>query len=203
MKLLPLLLASLLLSGAALAEAPCCKALAPNATYSDKSLYQLDSTWTSDMDKQVKLGVLRGRPQVVAMFFAQCEYACPILTSHIKHLEAGLPEALRGKVDFLLVSFDTERDTPEALRAYRKQQKLPEQHWTLLTGSTDDVRELASLLGINYAKETRGQFAHSNVITLINAQGEIVYQHLGLTNGTAALIQKLEALPPVDGVAQK
>jgi nitrite reductase (NO-forming) len=32
-------------------------------------LYQLESTWTSDVGRQIKLGALRGRPQVLALFF--------------------------------------------------------------------------------------------------------------------------------------
>jgi protein SCO1 len=186
------LFAALLAASAALAEPPCCRAVAPSGSFTDASLYQLDSTWTSDVGREVKLGVLRGRPQVVAMFFAQCEYACPLLVHHMKALEAALPEPLRGKVDFLLVTFDTERDTPAALRAYRERQRLADERWTLLHGRADDVRELAALLGINYAKDARGQFAHSNVLTVLNPEGEIVYQHVGLGDGTGALLHAIE-----------
>lgn len=198
MKTLPLLFAvSLLLaSGALAADPPCCKAVAPAASYTDASLYQLESKWTSDVGKQLKLGVLRGRPQVVAMFFAQCEYACPLLVHHMKALEVALPESLRGKVEFLLVSFDTERDTAEALRAYRATHKLTAERWTLLRGSTDDVRELAALLGINFARDARGQFSHSNVITILDAEGEIAFQHTGLAKANAALVEVLEKLAP-------
>jgi cytochrome oxidase Cu insertion factor (SCO1/SenC/PrrC family) len=50
------------------------------------------------------------------------------------------------------------------------------ERWTLLRGGADDVRELAALLGVNYAEDARGQFAHSNLITLLNADGEIAFQ---------------------------
>ena len=96
---------------------PCCREAAPATPLADKSLYQLESTWTSDVGKDVKLGVLRGRPQIVAMFFTTCEYACPIIVENMKSIEQALPENLRDKVDFLLVSFDVERDTVEALKA--------------------------------------------------------------------------------------
>ena len=49
---------------------PCCRPIAAQTNYTDKSLFLLNSTWTSDAGRKVKLGVLRGRPQVVAMFFA-------------------------------------------------------------------------------------------------------------------------------------
>ena len=171
---------------------PCCRALPPGKPPTDKSLYQLDSVWTSDVGREVKLGVLRGRPQVVAMFFAHCEYACPIIVENMRAIERALPAALREQVDFLLVSFDTERDTPEALHAYRAKMKLATAHWTLLRGRGDDVRELAALLGINYQRDARGQFSHSNVITILNAEGEVAFQQTGLNKDSAETIAALE-----------
>ena len=185
------------------AKPPCCRELWPGARFSDRSIYQLDSTWTSDVGREVKLGVLRGRPQVLAMFFTSCEYACPILVHDLQRIEQALPASLRDKVDFLLVSFDTERDTPEVLRAYRAKQHLGTKHWTLLRGSGDDVRELAALLGINFQKDTRGQFAHSNLITVLNRDGEVVHQLTGLKQGIETTIEALErALGPDERAAQ-
>ncbi|MBI3874640.1 MAG: SCO family protein [Verrucomicrobia bacterium] len=112
--------------------------------------------------------------------------------------QAALPETLRDRVDFLLVSFDSKRDTPEALRAYRERQKLDTAHWTLLRGKPDDVRELAALLGANYREDARGQFAHSNLITVLNPQGEIVHQQAGLNSDPAPTIAAIQrALAPV------
>jgi protein SCO1/2 len=128
------------------------------------------------------------------MFFAQCEYACPRLVHNLKALESAMKVDLRQKVDFLLISFDSDRDTPEALRAYREKNKLGMANWTLLRGAGDDVRELAALLGINYVKDARGQFAHSNVVTVLNADGEIAYQHQGLEDGSLKIIEILERL---------
>jgi len=171
---------------------PCCRALPLGKPPTDKSLYQLDSTWTSDVGREVKLGVLRGRVQVAAMFFAQCEYSCPIIVENMRAIETALPVALRDGVDFLLVSFDTERDTPAVLRAYRKKTKLAPAHWTLLRGGTDDVRELAALLGINYQRVARGQFAHSNVITVLNPEGEVAFQQAGLNKDSKETIAAIE-----------
>ena len=173
---------------AAKSEAPpCCRAPLDLGKPTDKSLYLLDSKWTSDIGKTVPLSVLRGRPQVLAMFFSNCEYACPILVNDLRKLEAALPKDVLAKVDFLLVSFDAKRDTPEALAAFRKKERLPVASWTLLRGEADDVRELAALLGINYAQDARGQFAHSNVITVLNAGGEIAFQQAGLGQNSATL----------------
>ena len=178
----------------AVEKPPCCRENAPATPLADKSLYQLESTWTSDVGKDVKLGVLRGRPQIVAMFFTTCEYACPIIVENMRGIEKALPEKLRGQVDFLLVSFDVERDTVEALKTYRAKKELATARWTLLRGREDDVRELAALLGINYQRDARGQFSHSNTISVLNAGGELVFQQTGLNKDpgeTVAAIEKM------------
>jgi protein SCO1/2 len=169
---------------------PCCRHANEPAAFkpTDKSLYLLDSKWTSDVGKTVPLSVFHGRPQVVAMFFTHCEYACPIILNDMKKLEAALPAEVRAKTDFLLVSFDTKRDTTDVLAAYRKKETLPADSWTLLRGGEDDVRELAALLGINYTPDARGQFAHSNLITVLNAEGEIAFQQAGLNNNPSELV---------------
>ncbi len=167
---------------------PCCRVALALGKPTDQSLYLLDSTWTSDVGRQIKLGALRGRPQIVAMFFTHCEYACPILVGELKAIEDKLPPEVLGKVDFLLVSIDSKRDTPAELAAFRKKRDLVRERWTLLRGGADDVRELAALLGVNYAEDSRGQFAHTNLITLLNADGEIAFQHTGLKQDSALLV---------------
>jgi len=199
------LLASATLSAAETpTKPPCCRPLAANTPLADSSLYQLESTWISDVGREIKLGVLRGRPQVVAMFFTHCEYACPILVHEMHQLEQALPPELRNDVDFLLVSFDPERDTPTALAEFRRTHELNVAHWTLLRGQPDDVRELAVLLGVNYQKDARGQFAHSNIITVLDAEGQVVQQFTGLKLPLEEVVKALrKQRPPLANEVRK
>lgn len=148
-------------------------------TLSNRSLYQLDAKWTDDSARPMQLASLRGRPVVMAMFFASCEYACPIIVSEMKHLRDTLPAAVREQTQFVLVTFDSVRDTPAALKAYRERMAL-DGAWTLLHGEPADVQELAMLLGVKYQQDARGQFSHSNLITVLNPAGEIAHQRAGL-----------------------
>ena len=163
-------------------------------TFTDKSIYQVQTTWTTDRGNQIKLDQLKGRPQVVAMFFANCQFACPIIVNDMKRIESSLPPESRSRVGFTLVSFDSERDTPAVLAKYRKTRALPAERWTLLRGSPDDVLELSALLGVKFKADANGQFAHSNVITILNAQGEIVYQQAGLNQDIQKARQTLRQL---------
>jgi len=173
----------------------CCVKTEPvSSAFSDKSLYQTESKWTTDTGKEIKLAELRGRPQVILMFFTSCQYACPLLVNDLRKIEAALKSEQRARVGFTLVTFDPRRDTPEALANFRATRALSTNTWTLLQGSPDDILELAALLGVKYKEEATGQFAHSNLITVLNSEGEIVQQVIGLGQNTNEVVRELEKL---------
>lgn len=175
-------------------NAACCSSHNDVAStpFPDKSIYQLDSTWTNDVGRTLQLAALSGRIQIVAMFFSSCQYACPAIVHDMKRMENALPKELRGRVGFTLVTFDTERDTQEALKVYRKRQELTPERWTLLRASPADTLELAAVLGIQFKREANGQYAHSNLITILNSQGEIVHRQVGLNQDIAVAMQRIE-----------
>ncbi len=194
----------LLLATAALAAAPtlraaddcCCCAeskAAPAATLSARSIYQLDATWTDDRDQPYKLAGLRGRPVVLALFFTSCGYACPRIVSDMTRIQATLPPAVRDRAVFVLVSFDDVRDTVAVLHTYRQQHELNPATWVLLRGTPGDIRELAAVLGVKYKKDALGLFQHSNLITILNPEGEIIHQRSGLEGGLAEAAQAVVA----------
>lgn len=163
------------------------------AAFSPTSLYQADGVFTDDSGKTFRLAELRGRPVVVNMFFATCGYACPLAVTDLLAAQARLSPELRQQTVFVLVSFDLARDTTEALAQYRANRQL-DANWILLRGDDASVRELAALLGVKYKQEADGSFAHSNLFTILNREGEIVHQRTGLSGGLDAAVAALETL---------
>ncbi|RXK55178.1 SCO family protein [Oleiharenicola lentus] len=174
--------------------AACCEEIKGSETtaFSSESLYQLEAGFTDDRGRSFTLGSLRGRPVVLTMFFASCSYACPLLLTDMQAIHAKLPADIRDRAAFVLVSFDVARDTPAALAQYRADRHLDAQ-WTLLHGDDDAVRELAALLGVKFKQEADGQFAHSNLITILNGGGEVVHQRTGLRGGLDETAQAIVA----------
>ncbi len=160
----------------------CCQKETASAPFSKDSIYQLDGRFTDDSGKPFALNSLRGRPVVLDMFFASCGYACPLTVTDMLALQQRLPAELREATAFVLVSFDVARDTPEALAKYRAQRQLGN-NWILLHGDDNSVRELAALLGVQYHETADGAFSHSNQITILNREGEIVHERKGLQGG--------------------
>jgi protein SCO1/2 len=151
------------------------------AALSGSSLYQLDSRWKNQDGSAIQLSKFNGHPVVLVMAYTQCKSTCPILISDMKRIEQGLSGSMKDDVRFVLVSFDSKRETPATLKSYFNAHALNEKQWTLLTSSDEGaVRELAAALGVRYKQEASGDFSHSNVISILNPQGEIVHQQTGL-----------------------
>lgn len=191
---LPGLAALLPLRAAEPAKASCCADCADEAAaapVSSKSIYQVDAVLADDSGRAVRLASFQGQPVVLAMFFTHCEYACPIIVQDMRRIESALGRGAKAR--FVLVSFDSERDTPEVLSAYRKRANLGAE-WTLLHGDPADIRTIAAVLGVNYVKDGKGQFSHSNLITVLNPAGGIVYQKAGLQGDVSAAARAASVL---------
>jgi protein SCO1/2 len=165
----------------------CCSSEEEEGEFSENSIYQLESDlpagkagWTTQTGEKFSLGELKGSPVVLTMFFASCTYACPILVNDMKKIENEIPKEELLSYKFVLVSIDPERDTPEKLQKFADDKNLDTKRWTLLTGSSDDIMELAALIGFKYKKDKNGDFSHSNLITFLNREGEIQHQQFGL-----------------------
>jgi len=151
---------------------------APVGTISSESIYQLTDTFQTQDSKNVTLASFAGKPTVVGMIFTHCTYACPRLTADIKNVENKLKDE-NGKVNYLLVSFDSERDFPDTLKKYARDAGLDE-NWTLLHGNEEVVRTLSVLLNVQFAKDAEGNFSHSNIISVLDKNGVLNFQKEGL-----------------------
>jgi protein SCO1/2 len=127
----------------------------------------------TDQDgRTVGLDVFRGQPVFVGMFYGSCPAACPLLISTIRRATSELDASTDAEVRVLLVSFDPERDSPQALRAIAAQRGL-DARWKLSSAPDDQARELAALLGIQYRKLPDGSFSHTSSIVLLDRTGAI------------------------------
>lgn len=135
------------------------------------SLFHLTAEFTDQHGQPVALGDLRGNPSVVVMFYGDCDTACPLLVRSAEEIEAALPPELRSETNFVMVSFDTARDTPERLLAYAEDKNLNRDGWRWLVGTEFQTRQLATLLGVQYRDAGNGMFAHSNLVTVLDADG--------------------------------
>ena len=201
-RLLSLSLAALALTAAcsrspdvaAHAAATTVRASAVDAAEERYSVYGLDSRWRDQAGDTLRLPALAGRVRVVAFVYTSCHTTCPLILRDLKAIEAALPESRRDDVGFVLVSIDPERDTPGRLAEWGADAALDPSRWTLLSGADDAVRELAVTLGVSYQALPDGEVAHTNAITVLDAEGIVAYRRPGLDEPiatTAAAVSRL------------
>ncbi len=164
------------------------------AARAGQSIYQLDSLWRDDRALPQSIGSLAGHPVVLAMVYTSCENSCPVLVEDMKRIEQALPPAERAQVTFALFSFDPARDTPAALAAYRVKRGLDRARWRLFTSDPDAVLELAAVLGVKFRPDGSGDFSHSNLITVLDAQGVLRHRQVGVNQPPAETVAALHAL---------
>lgn len=138
---------------------------------SEDSIYNLNSSLLDSEGKKVNLESFRGKPVVISMAYTSCVYTCPLIVAQMQQIEKALVAKGKKDVRFVLVSFDPEKDKPAVLKAFGKKKELSGQ-WSLLTSKSDkEPREIASVLGIKYSKVEGGDYDHSFIITVLDADG--------------------------------
>lgn len=161
-------------------------------TIPDQSIYMLTDSFETQNKDEIVLSKFAGKPTVVGMIFTHCDYACPRLVADIKNINKLL-DAEEGKVNYVLISFDTERDTPEVLKKYAENLKL-DQDYTLLHGSEEAVRTLSVLLNVQFQKDAERNFSHSNIISVLDKEGLLVTQKEGLEANHDNTIASLQGM---------
>lgn len=114
-----------------------------------------------------------GKPQLVSMFYTSCQYMCPLIVESLKRTQKAIAQDGTAKPAVLLVSFDAEHDAPARLHEVFGQRKLDAASWTLAHTDAASVRQLAAVLDIQYRALPGGDFNHTSVLILLDAQGRI------------------------------
>jgi protein SCO1/2 len=157
----------------ALASVVALLALAPPALPSD-SLYLVEDRFEDQRGHALQLAAFRGQPVLLAMFYARCPQACPLLITDVKRVLAGLPALERSLVKVVLVTLDPERDTAVFLQETLTARALDDGQWTLLRTDPAATRTLAAVLGVRYREGAGGAIDHTSQIALLDRAGRKV-----------------------------
>jgi protein SCO1/2 len=158
---------------------------------SDLSIYNLPSKWTTQSGKDIELKSLKGDVLVMVMIYTSCKAACPRLVADMRSIEEQLPQDAKSKVKLVLVSIDPETDTPKRLKEFSIENKMEGEQWIFLRSSEKNTREFAAVLAVNYKKISPIDFSHSNIISVFNAEGELVHQQEGLNVNNKETVKKI------------
>lgn len=160
-------------------------------TISELSIYNLPSKWTNQNSENIEMKDLKGKVLVMVMIYTSCKSACPRLVADMRNIESRLPKNIKKNVQLVLISIDPKVDTPERLKAFSIENKMDGLQWEFLRSTEENTREFAAVLAVNYKKVSPLEFSHSNIISVFNANGELVFQQEGLGVNSDETIKKI------------
>ncbi|WP_238191626.1 SCO family protein [Paenibacillus sp. L3-i20] len=126
--------------------------------------------------KAVSLESTKGKARLVYFYFANCPDVCPPTTFILSQVQEKLREqgTLGTKAELISITFDPTRDTPEVIREFANNTSAEFDGWHFLRGEEQATIDLARSfeVGVMKDKETN-EFAHFNIITLVDGDGQI------------------------------
>lgn len=158
------------------------------------TIYDLPGTWRTQDDKPLRLDQLRGKPCVITMGFTSCKYACPRIIGDMKRIETELGAGVDNAA-FVFFSFDTATDKPAQMKKVAGEQKLDLGRWTFAISDDETIRQLAVALQFKFAT-VEGFLTHSNLIAVLDADGNIVHREESLGADIAPTVAALKKLLP-------
>ena len=157
--------------------------------------------------RTTNLAAFKGKIVVLTDFMTLCQEVCPITTAQLTQVDTKVAKAgLAGRVQFVLITVDPQRDTPEQLHAYRSFAKLPS-NFSLLTGASDNLAKLWKYLGVGYQRVPEGNppgidwrtgkplsydIQHTDVLMYLDADNTQRFAIVGMPSGRNAPLTEKE-----------
>ena len=123
--------------------------------------------------KPFELDRMRGKAVVVSFIYTTCSGSCPATTHNLYRVQQALKEAglWARQVEFVSISLDPARDTPEVLRRYARIYGVDPAAWHFLTGPPDEVSQVITSWGMWARIGPSGVLDHPSRIFLIDPRG--------------------------------
>jgi len=119
------------------------------------------------------LASLKGKAVLVSFVYTTCNGSCPATTAALDRARRALREAglWGGRVEFVSITLDPDRDTPEALAAYARAYRADPKTWHFLTGPPAEVRRAIVAWDMWARVGPSGVLDHPSRVFLVDPDG--------------------------------
>jgi protein SCO1 len=142
-----------------------------------------------------------GAPLVMGFIYTHCPDICSFITANVGKVYEEMSNP--GKTQFVLVTFDPERDTPEVLKEYARAFNMDKPPFQFLTADPVTINEFMERVSVrtqeSYSRELetgdRMYFiSHSDKILLIDQRSRLIFDYGGSMTPVNIIIEDLEKL---------
>jgi protein SCO1 len=151
-------------------------------------------TLTTQAGKRLAMRELSGSVVVVTFIFTSCRDTCPMLTAKLVQIKKNLGPKLGKNAVFAAITVDPEKDTPAVLAQYAKALGATDPGWVFLSGSPEEVHDVARRYAIFAKKQVSGDVDHTFLTSLIDRRGMIRVQYLGVRFSPKEFMQDVQSL---------
>jgi protein SCO1/2 len=123
--------------------------------------------------KPFNLAKLRGKVVLVSFIYTTCNGVCPATTQRLVRVQDALKDAKvwGTSVEFVSITLDPRRDTPEVLREYARLFGADSAAWHFLTGPPANVESVITAWGMWVKTVPSGSLDHPSRIFLLDPLG--------------------------------
>ncbi len=173
--------------------------------YKDEPFFQVVNREAPKFELQdadghaVGLSDFTGKVVVLHFIYASCTDFCPLHSELLAQIQKMIDRTpMRDRVEFVSITTDPARDTPEILKEYGPLHGLDPRNWVFLTtrpGQPEDAtRQLAESFGHKFTKAEDGEYMHGVVTHIIDREGELRGNFHGLNFDPVNLVTFVNAL---------
>ncbi|MFI5138928.1 MAG: SCO family protein [Sphingobacteriales bacterium] len=131
-----------------------------------------DFKLTDQNGNPVSLKTFDGKIFVAGFFYTHCPSVCKLINSNINLLASAYAKI--RMVDFVSITVDPERDSPQVLKQYANTFNPVSKNWLFLSGDTSTVYKLArNGFLVNALQTGKDDFIYSDKLVLIDQERRI------------------------------
>jgi protein SCO1/2 len=147
--------------------------------------------------------IIKDKITLLAMVYTHCPDICPMTTHNMYLVQQRLPDELKDKVRFVVISFDPNRDKPAVLKKFAEIRDLTFDKWTLLSGDEQNTNEVMLKFGIkaipaDSSYDDDGELSynviHTDRISLIDQNGRLRSNYKGSTANLDMILEDIKYL---------
>ncbi len=129
--------------------------------------------------REVSLSDYRGKPLLLNFVYTSCFQICPNSTRSLFAAVRAMRDRFgHEQFNVLSIGFNQPEDSPQAMAAFARQQRIDDRNWEFLSPRAEDVATLAADFGFRFAPTPAG-FDHTLQVTVLDRDGRIYRQVLG------------------------
>lgn len=142
-----------------------------------------------------------GAPLVMGFIYTNCPDICSFITANVRDVYREMDNP--GNVQFALVTFDPQRDTPDVLKSYAQSFEMDIEPFQFLTADSSTIASLMDRVNVrtqeSYSQEAENGdrmyfINHSDKILLINEDSELIFDYGGSMTEPQLIIEDLNKL---------